>query len=158
MPTYEYACTNPACGNRFELVQSFSAASATECPVCAQPVRKVFSAVGVVFKGSGFYRNDSRADADRKTKLGKSSAAASSSDSGESSSESKSTDDKSAGKSTDDKSAGTSTDGKSGGTSTDGKSGGKSPGSTPPSDSSPRDSSGGSSSASRSRAAAATAP
>ncbi len=60
MPTYQYACTNAECGNRFELVQSFTDPAASECPVCGSPVRKVFSAVGVVFKGSGFYRNDSR--------------------------------------------------------------------------------------------------
>jgi putative FmdB family regulatory protein len=61
MPTYQYACKNPSCGNEFELVQSFADAAADECPVCAGPVRKVFGAVGVVFKGSGFYRTDSRA-------------------------------------------------------------------------------------------------
>ncbi len=61
MPTYQYACTNPECVERFELVQSFTDPAASECPVCGSPVRKVFSAVGVVFKGSGFYRNDSRA-------------------------------------------------------------------------------------------------
>jgi putative FmdB family regulatory protein len=60
MPTYQYACTEPACGNRFEQVQSFSDPSLTECPVCSGRVRKVFGSVGVVFKGSGFYRNDSR--------------------------------------------------------------------------------------------------
>ena len=63
MPTYQYACTDSACGNRFELVQSFTDPAASECPVCNGPVRKVFSAVGVVFKGSGFYRTDSRAGA-----------------------------------------------------------------------------------------------
>jgi putative FmdB family regulatory protein len=60
MPTYQYACTNADCGNRFELVQSFTDSSVTECPVCGQRVRKVYGSVGVVFKGSGFYRNDSR--------------------------------------------------------------------------------------------------
>jgi putative FmdB family regulatory protein len=63
MPTYQYACTNPECGNRFELVQSFTDAAAAECPVCGQPVRKVYGSVGVVFKGAGFYRTDSRAAA-----------------------------------------------------------------------------------------------
>ncbi len=58
MPTYQYACT--ACGHRFEAVQSFSDASLTDCPECAGRLRKVFSAVGIVFKGSGFYRTDSR--------------------------------------------------------------------------------------------------
>jgi putative FmdB family regulatory protein len=62
VPTYQYACT--ACGHRFEAVQSFSDASLTECPECAGRLRKVFSSVGVVFKGSGFYRTDSRAPVD----------------------------------------------------------------------------------------------
>ena len=60
MPTYQYACKQPACGHRFEAVQSFSDDPITACPVCEGEVRKVFSAVGVVFKGSGFYRTDSR--------------------------------------------------------------------------------------------------
>ena len=58
MPTYEYACT--ACGHEFEAFQSFSDAALTECPECKGEVRKVFSNVGVVFKGSGFYKTDSR--------------------------------------------------------------------------------------------------
>ena len=58
MPTYQYACT--VCGHRFDAVQSFSDASLTECPQCAGLLRKVFSSVGIVFKGSGFYRTDSR--------------------------------------------------------------------------------------------------
>ena len=61
MPTYQYACT--ACGHRFEAVQAFSDATLTECPECAGRLRKVFSSVGIVFKGSGFYRTDSRAGA-----------------------------------------------------------------------------------------------
>jgi putative FmdB family regulatory protein len=60
VPTYQYACLNGDCGNQFELVQSFSDPAASECPVCGQRVRKVFGSVGVVFKGSGFYRTDSR--------------------------------------------------------------------------------------------------
>ena len=59
MPTYQYACTE--CGHDFEQFQSFSEDSLTECPECSGRVRKLFNAVGVVFKGSGFYRNDSRA-------------------------------------------------------------------------------------------------
>lgn len=59
MPTYQYACTS--CDHRFEAVQSFSDAALTECPKCSGRLRKVFSAVGIVFKGSGFYRTDSRA-------------------------------------------------------------------------------------------------
>ena len=63
MPTYEYACTNPEGKHQFEVVQSFSDAPVTECPVCGAPVRKVYGSVGVVFKGSGFYRTDSRKSA-----------------------------------------------------------------------------------------------
>ncbi len=58
MPTYQYACT--ACDHRFEAVQSFSDDALTECPQCQGPLRKLFSSVGIVFKGSGFYRTDSR--------------------------------------------------------------------------------------------------
>ena len=58
MPTYEYACTT--CTHRFELVQKFSDAPITECPECGGAVRKVYFAAGVVFKGSGWYINDSR--------------------------------------------------------------------------------------------------
>jgi len=64
MPTYQYACTAPVCGSRFDLVQSFTDPNASECPTCGGAVRKVFSAVGVVFKGAGFYRTDSRAEAE----------------------------------------------------------------------------------------------
>lgn len=59
MPTYQYACTE--CGHDFDQFQSFSDSSLTECPQCQGKLRKVFNAVGVVFKGSGFYRTDSRA-------------------------------------------------------------------------------------------------
>ena len=58
MPTYQYACTE--CGHFFEAVQSFSDDALTVCPECDGRLRKVFNAVGVVFKGSGFYRTDSR--------------------------------------------------------------------------------------------------
>ena len=58
MPTYQYACTE--CGHQLEAVQSFSDEPLTVCPDCAGRLRKVFSGVGIVFKGSGFYRNDSR--------------------------------------------------------------------------------------------------
>ncbi|MEJ7794867.1 MAG: FmdB family zinc ribbon protein [Nocardioides sp.] len=58
MPTYQYACTE--CSHSFEQFQSFSDDALTECPECTGRVRKLFNAVGVVFKGSGFYRNDSR--------------------------------------------------------------------------------------------------
>ena len=63
MPTYQYACTDPGCGATFERVQSFTDPAVSECPVCGRPVRKVYSSVGVVFKGSGFYRTDSRSEA-----------------------------------------------------------------------------------------------
>ena len=58
MPTYQYACT--ACGHQLEAVQSFTDEPLAECPACEGRLRKLFSAVGVVFKGSGFYRTDSR--------------------------------------------------------------------------------------------------
>jgi putative FmdB family regulatory protein len=58
MPTYQYRCTE--CGHDLETVQKFSDAALTECPNCGGSLRKVFNAVGVVFKGSGFYRTDSR--------------------------------------------------------------------------------------------------
>ncbi len=61
MPTYQYACT--ACDHRFEQVQSFTDEALTECPECAGRLRKLYGSVGVVFKGSGFYRTDSRAKA-----------------------------------------------------------------------------------------------
>ncbi len=58
MPTYQYACTS--CGHQLEAVQSFSDDPLTVCPACEGKLRKLFSAVGIVFKGSGFYRTDSR--------------------------------------------------------------------------------------------------
>ncbi len=61
MPTYSYACTE--CGDRFDAVQAFTDDSLTTCPQCSGRLRKLFNSVGVVFKGSGFYRTDSRAAA-----------------------------------------------------------------------------------------------
>jgi putative FmdB family regulatory protein len=58
VPTYQYACTE--CGHGFEQFQAFSDDALTECPTCGGRLRKVFNSVGIVFKGSGFYRNDSR--------------------------------------------------------------------------------------------------
>ena len=58
MPTYQYACT--ACDERLEVVQKFTDDSLTTCEVCGGSLRKVYSPVGIVFKGSGFYRTDSR--------------------------------------------------------------------------------------------------
>jgi len=65
VPTYQYACT--ACDHTFEQFQSFSDDALTVCPQCQGRLRKVFNAVGVVFKGSGFYRTDSRSDAKSST-------------------------------------------------------------------------------------------
>jgi putative FmdB family regulatory protein len=61
MPTYEYACTS--CGEHLEVVQSFKDDPLTTCPACQGSLRKVFSPIGVVFKGSGFYKTDSRSSA-----------------------------------------------------------------------------------------------
>ena len=58
MPTYEYACSS--CGEHLEVVQSFKDVPLTSCPACGGSLRKVFSPIGVVFKGSGFYKTDSR--------------------------------------------------------------------------------------------------
>ena len=75
MPTYEYACSN--CESNHEIVQSMSDPTLTTCPSCGQEtLRKQFGNVGVVFKGSGFYRNDSR---DKKSNTGGSSSSSSSS-------------------------------------------------------------------------------
>jgi putative FmdB family regulatory protein len=59
MPTYEYACRN--CGSHLEVVQSFSDDALTACPHCGGALRKVFGSIGITFKGSGFYKTDSRA-------------------------------------------------------------------------------------------------
>ena len=93
MPTYQYACTE--CGHAFDQFQSFSDDALTECPECHGKLRKVFNAVGVVFKGSGFYRNDSRdkktsALASEGTSDNKSDTKADSGSSGETKSETKS--------------------------------------------------------------------
>lgn len=79
MPTYQYACTS--CGAQLEVVQKFSDDPLTECPECTGRLRKVFSAVGVVFKGSGFYRNDSRSDSKAKANGAKPKAESGSSES-----------------------------------------------------------------------------
>ena len=85
MPTYSYACTE--CDNKFDVVQAFSDDALTECPKCDGRLRKLFGKVGVVFKGSGFYRTDSREAA-------KSSSNGSSKSSSESSSSSSTSSDK----------------------------------------------------------------
>ncbi|MEK6465430.1 FmdB family zinc ribbon protein [Pseudonocardia alni] len=94
MPTYQYACT--ACDHRFEAVQSFSDDALSTCPNCGGKLRKVFSSVGIVFKGSGFYRTDSRSgsvssgsgSSSESAKSDSSSSSSSSSDSSSSSSSS----------------------------------------------------------------------
>jgi putative FmdB family regulatory protein len=63
VPTYQYACTD--CAHAFEKHQSFSEDALTTCPECQGRLRKIFNAVGVVFKGSGFYRTDSRSDSSK---------------------------------------------------------------------------------------------
>ncbi|MEU7991129.1 FmdB family zinc ribbon protein [Streptosporangium canum] len=76
MPTYQYACS--ACGNEFDIVQKFSDDALTECPTCSGELRKVFSAVGIVFKGSGFYRTDSRSSSTSTVSSGSASSSSSS--------------------------------------------------------------------------------
>lgn len=74
MPTYQYQCSE--CGEALEVVQSFSDDALTECPSCAQPaLKKVYGSVGVVFKGSGFYRTDSRSTSSSSTPATPSSSA-----------------------------------------------------------------------------------
>ena len=87
MPTYSYACTS--CDNKFDIVQSFSDNALTVCPECSGRLRKLFNSVGIVFKGSGFYRNDSRSTSSS------SESSSSSEGSGSSSSEKSSSDKKS---------------------------------------------------------------
>ena len=95
MPTYSYACTE--CDNKFDVVQAFSDDALTECPKCDGRLRKLFGKVGVVFKGSGFYRTDSR-EAAKSTSNGsaKSSESAGSSSSSEKKSDSAKSDSSSA--------------------------------------------------------------
>ncbi|MER5969249.1 FmdB family zinc ribbon protein [Streptomyces sp. NPDC002055] len=84
MPTYQYQCTQ--CGEGLEAVQKFTDEALTECPNCEGRLRKVFSAVGVVFKGSGFYRTDSRGSSSSSTTKSSSAPAKSDSSSSDSSS------------------------------------------------------------------------
>lgn len=79
MPTYAYSCT--ACGHAFDIHQSFSDDALTVCPECSGRLRKVFSSVGVTFKGSGFYRTDSRSGGKTSTAPAASTSSASSSSS-----------------------------------------------------------------------------
>ena len=97
MPTYQYQCT--ACGEGLEAVQKFTDDALTECPNCQGRLKKVFSAVGIVFKGSGFYRNDSRGSSSSSSPASSkssSSASSSSSDSSSAASSSSSSSDKKA--------------------------------------------------------------
>ena len=71
MPTYEYRCDS--CDQNFDVVQSFHDDALTACPTCGSPVRKVFGNVGIVFKGSGFYKTDSRAKSSTKASSGEAS-------------------------------------------------------------------------------------
>ncbi|MFF8728140.1 FmdB family zinc ribbon protein [Streptomyces sp. NPDC015171] len=91
MPTYQYQCTE--CGEGLEAVQKFTDDALTECPNCKGRLKKVFSAVGIVFKGSGFYRNDSRGSSSSSSPAskpsGSSSAGSSTSSSSGSSADSK---------------------------------------------------------------------
>ncbi|UQX01535.1 FmdB family zinc ribbon protein [Streptomyces sp. RerS4] len=75
MPTYQYQCTE--CGEGLEAVQKFTDDALTVCPNCDGRLKKVFSAVGIVFKGSGFYRNDSRGASSSSTPASKSSSSSS---------------------------------------------------------------------------------
>ncbi|MFI9233541.1 FmdB family zinc ribbon protein [Streptomyces rimosus] len=86
MPTYQYQCT--ACGEGLEAVQKFTDDALTECPACQGRLKKVFSAVGIVFKGSGFYRNDSRGSSSSSSPASSSSSSTSSSSTSGSSSSS----------------------------------------------------------------------
>ncbi|MFG2434991.1 FmdB family zinc ribbon protein [Streptomyces sp. NPDC048508] len=98
MPTYQYQCTE--CGEGLEAVQKFTDDALTECPNCGGRLKKVFSAVGIVFKGSGFYRNDSRGSSSSSspaTKPSTSTATSSDSKSTSGSSSSSSSDSKSSG-------------------------------------------------------------
>jgi len=97
MPTYQYACTSPACGLQFERVQAFTDAAITDCPDCSDRVRKVYGSVGVVFKGSGFYRTDSRDTKTADSKTSDSSKSSSSDSPGKTGDSSKSSSSGSAG-------------------------------------------------------------
>ncbi|MFB7588351.1 FmdB family zinc ribbon protein [Streptomyces sp. NPDC056169] len=87
MPTYQYQCTE--CGEGLEAVQKFTDDALTECPSCQGRLKKVFSAVGIVFKGSGFYRNDSRGSSSSSSPAASKSSTPSSSSSTSSTSDSK---------------------------------------------------------------------
>ncbi|MFI1965667.1 FmdB family zinc ribbon protein [Streptomyces pathocidini] len=119
MPTYQYQCTD--CGEGLEAVQKFTDDALTECPACEGRLRKVFSAVGVVFKGSGFYRTDSRGSSSSSSNgsngaAAKSSSPASKSDGGSSGSSGSSDSSSSSGSSSSTSSGSSSSAAKSGST------------------------------------------
>lgn len=89
MPTYQYVCTE--CGEPLEAVQKFSDDALTDCPACSGKLRKVFSAAGIIFKGSGFYRTDSRGSAKPSTVNASSNESSSNGDSAKSETTSSST-------------------------------------------------------------------
>ncbi|WP_310431645.1 FmdB family zinc ribbon protein [Streptomyces sp. 3330] len=93
MPTYQYQCTE--CGEGLEAVQKFTDDALTECPNCGGRLKKVFSAVGIVFKGSGFYRNDSRGSSSSSSPASSSKSSTSGSDAKPSTSTSSTSDSKS---------------------------------------------------------------
>jgi putative FmdB family regulatory protein len=106
VPTYSYACTE--CANRFDAVQAFSDAALTTCPKCEGRLRKLFGNVGVVFKGSGFYRTDSREAAKASAKSSSNGSAGGSESTGSSSSEKSGSEKSSSEKSSSEKSSSTS--------------------------------------------------
>jgi putative FmdB family regulatory protein len=83
MPTYEYRCKD--CGTQLEVVQAFSDDPLTECPACQGSLKKVFNSVGISFKGSGFYKNDSRSGSSSSSSSSSSATTTSGSDSSSSS-------------------------------------------------------------------------
>jgi putative FmdB family regulatory protein len=97
VPTYSYACTE--CDNRFDAVQAFTDDALTTCPQCSGRLRKLFGSVGVVFKGSGFYRTDSRDSSSKSSSNGAKSEKSSDSSSSSSSSEKSGSSEKSSGSS-----------------------------------------------------------
>ena len=86
MPTYEYRCKE--CGEHLEVVQAFTDDPLTDCPACGGPLRKVFGNIGITFKGSGFYKTDSRSKSSA-SKTSESSSDSSSSDKSETKSDTK---------------------------------------------------------------------
>ena len=92
MPTYEYRCKD--CGHQFDAVQSFTDDALTECPSCGGPLKKVFGNVGIAFKGSGFYKTDSRSGSSSSSTSSTSSSSSGDGDSSSSSSDKSSSADK----------------------------------------------------------------